>query len=111
MAMCAPTDSTAEQHGKRAGSCYTDIESELQMESEDESNQVVIFQTRKRPGRPKNDDRVMVKSKVVKGTANAVVVQHYADAQGRQGRGWVEAAPRDSRALITAEEKVAFLRY
>ncbi len=86
------------------------MERELQMENEDETNQAVMFQPRKRPGRPKNDDRVMVKSKVVKGTASAVVVQHYADAQGRQGKGWVEAAPRDSRAIITAEEKVAFLR-
>ena len=74
------------------------------MENEEETNEVVMFQPRKRPGRPKNDDRLMVKSKVMKGTMNAVVVQHYTDAQGRQGKGWVEAAPRDSRALITAEE-------
>jgi transposase len=80
------------------------------MDNEDEMNPPVMFQPRKRPGRPKNDDRLMVPSKVVKGTMNAVVVQHYPDAQGRQGKGWVEAAPRDSRAHISAEEKVAFLR-
>ena len=80
------------------------------MDNEEEINPPVMFQPRKRTGRPKNDDRLMVPSKVVKGTMNAVVVQHYPDAQGRQGKGWVEAAPRDSRALISAEEKVAFLR-
>lgn len=80
------------------------------MASESEAAGAVMFRPRKRPGRPKNDDRVMVQAKVLKGTANAVVVQHYEDAQGRAGKGWVEAAPRDSRAVITAEEKVGFLR-
>lgn len=81
--------------------------------SEDEPVQAVVYQppTRKRPGRPCNDDRPMAPPlKVVKGTGSAVVLKQYVDARGRTGKAWVEVAPRDSRASITAQERATFLR-